>query len=250
MMVLLPPALPPGKTSSANGPGPSQPGRLLTLDDRLQTTIPDFDASGRPMVVLLLRLAYKYELPMAIEYAARETVRRPLDLRLRGCSLRDVIASVVEAAPGYRVDFAGGLVDVYSPDARLDPSNPCNTLVNDFDVTDTDTHFADTELLCALSRQVNPLTACGGSVVGGQWGDLKITLHMRNKKVYEILNAIVAQNGRAVWAPIAPLNKPAELGPNARTNFWYIYPLDPPFEAVAVQRLESLFPPSGTTGTH
>ena len=68
----------------------------------------------------------------------------------------------------------------------------------------------------------------------------KITLHLRNKRVYEILNAIVAQNGRALWTPIVPskISSPLITG-----NYWYIYPLDPSFETSALEGLQRVVPP-------
>src|SRR6202011_5143005 len=44
---------------------------------------------------------------------------------------------------------------------------------------------------------------CGGSLAVGQWDPLRISLHLHNVRVYEILNAIVAQNGRAIWTVTA-----------------------------------------------
>jgi len=221
------------------GSGRSQQERDRSFNDRLKETLPDFDASGQAMAPLLLGLAYKHKLPMALECVTYDTVRRPLNLRLKLHSLRDIIDGIVSAVPGFQVDFTGGLVDVYCPKARLDPSNPFNATVRRFDVTNLDTHFADAELLCSLARQTKPNTACGGSIASGQWPDVSITLHLENQRVYEILNAIVSQNGRAVWTPIFPL--PRSLGEN-KSNFWYIYPLDPSFQSAVLQDLESAFP--------
>ena len=238
-MVLLLPSFSDGQFPSTGVSGAVQHGTPRTLHEKLQSTILDFDTSGKPMANLALELAYKYNLPMGIEYVTPVAVRGHVSLRFKRRSLREIIITIVEAVPGFRVDLSGGVVDIYSPQARHDPSNPFNVTVHSINISNVDTHLADAELLCSLARQLTPNTACGGSVAPGQWGDLRITLHLQDKKVYEVLNAIVAQNGRAVWTPTYPL--PAKLGRNL-TNFWYIYPLDASFETTAFERVESLFP--------
>jgi hypothetical protein len=121
-------------------------------------------------------------------------------------------------------------------EARLNPSNRFNTTLRVFDVANLNTAMASAELSCALARQLHPNTACGGSINPGEWGNLKITLHLKNKKVYEILNALVAQNGRAVWIPLAWPPGPA-YDP---LTIWHVYPLDPVMESSVLERLQVL----------
>jgi hypothetical protein len=203
---------------------------------KLQTQIPEFDTSGTPLARVAIRLAYQHRLPMAFECVDQDALRKPLRLQLKAHSLRHVIVAVVASFPEFRVDFSQGIVDVYCPAARQDSSNPFNTLIPRYDVEGVDTHFADAQLLCAISALHGG--GCGGSVAGGEWGSLTLTLHLANKRVYEILNAIVAQNGQALWVPIAPPAKPSPMS----MNFWYIYPLDPPFEGSAIGGLEAFVP--------
>jgi len=77
------------------------------------------------------------------------------------------------------------------------------------------------------------LPGCGGSLAVGQWDPLRITLHLHNARVYEILNAIVAQNGRAIWT--VTVSNLASL-PQC-CGLWYIYPLQEPFKSVVSDRL-------------
>ena len=230
-----------GAVASAGGSEPCRGNhrRALSFAEKLQITVPQFETSGRPMADLAVQMAYSYKLPMAIEHVDREALRKPLHLKLEGQTVRQVLAAVVASVQGYRVDFQQGLVDIYSPAARSDPSNPLNTVINRYDVGGLDTHFADAQLLCDIGRQLHGHSGCGGSSASGQWEKRKITLHIRNKRVYEILNAIVAQNRGALWTPIAP---PQVSSPLITGNFWYIYPLDSPFERSATGRLQELLP--------
>jgi hypothetical protein len=197
------------------------------------------------MTDVVLALAYEHQLPLALECVTRDAVQKPLELHARGQKLRDVIATLTASVPGCRVDLSHGLVDVYSPEARTDSSDLFNMVVPEYRVAGVDTDMADTMLLCTLGRRLYPRSAgCGGSTAGDQWGHVKITLEMRNAKVYQILNAIVAQNGRAVWTPMRTSKTPAEGNRGYLTNFWNIYPLDPDFERAVAMNVRGLFAPT------
>jgi hypothetical protein len=121
------------------------------------------------------------------------------------------------------VSFSAGLVDIYAPAARADNSNVLNTPIKGFSVTTLDTHRADIELFCAVVRQTQKAGVCAGNIATGQWRTKKITLHMETAKVYEILNAVIAQNGQAAWTVIVPPDKLSKL---QVAGLWHIYPLE------------------------
>jgi hypothetical protein len=81
---------------------------------------------------------------------------------------------------------------------------------------------------------MDPSRGCAGSLAIGQWPSVEITLHLQNAKVYEILNAIVAQNGKAVWTLMA---RPDALSKRQSANLWYVYPLQQPFKSTVLERL-------------
>lgn len=197
--------------------------QVSAFERKLETKVDRFDAAGRTLVANLLDLAYEYELPIGLEYLDRDAVTRPITLQLRDDSVRGLLVALVQQDPEYRVSFSDGLVDIYSPKARDDPSNLLNKPIKEFAVTDMDTHRADMELLCELAREAVPAGGCGGSIAVGQWGPLRITVHLHNSKVHEILNAIVAQNGKAAWTVMTPPNKLSKI---PFGGLWHIYPLE------------------------
>jgi hypothetical protein len=212
--------------------------RSHTLEGKLLARLDRFEGAGKPATELLLDLAYKYRLPMAIEYVDRESSTRPIKVVLRDKTVGQALATIVATMPGYALSTSEGLVDVYSPHAREDPSNGLNFVVKNYDVDGVDTHQASADLSCAMGREMHPPRGCFVSMAGGQWGALKITLHIREAKVYQILNRIVAQNRSAVWTVLAPPDRLSSLGKSP----WYIYPLDPAFKQTAIERLKGLFP--------
>jgi hypothetical protein len=206
---------------------------MSDFQQKTQSRVERFSTSGRTLVDSVIDLAYEYQVPMAIEYADWEATKRPLNLEFHEKSFRGIVEAIVREDPQYRVSFSNGIVDIFSPMAREDASNLLNRIMKDFSVTEMETRLADYQLFCAVVVQAAGSGGCGGSLAVGQWDPLRITLHMHNARVYEILNAIVAQNGRAIWTVTASnlASVPQCCG------LWYIYPLEEPFKSVVSDRL-------------
>jgi len=206
--------------------------RVSDFEQKTNRLIERLSTSGRTLVDSLIELAYKYQLPMAIEYADREATTRPLNLEFHNKSFRGIVEAIVKEDPQYRVSFSNGIVDIFSPMAGEDRSNLLNKVLKDFSVTEMETREADFQLFCAVAQAAGS-QGCGGSLAVGQWEPFRITLHLQNARTYEILNAIVAQNGRAIWTVTASnlASFPQSSG------LWYIYPLQEPFKSIVSDRL-------------
>jgi hypothetical protein len=216
---------------------PNNESAQTTFEEKLNRRVERYDASGATLLRSLLDLAYAHELPMGIEYLDREALAKPLHLELHNESVRGVLLAIVEQVPEYKVSFSEGLVDIYVPTAREDPSNLLNKVIKSFAVSQSDTHKADMELFCALSHEIMPSGGCGGSVAIGQWGPAKVNVHLQNAKVYEILNTITSQNGKAVWTVIAPPDKLSKL---PFGGLWHIYPLELSFKEAVLNKLMNI----------
>lgn len=211
--------------------------RASIFESKLDTRVERFETSGRTLITSVIDLAYQYELPTAIEYVDHDAITRPIDLQFRDESVRGILTAITLQIPEYRVSFSDGLVDVYAPKARENSANLFNKVINDFSVSELDTHRADMQLVCTLARELVPPGGCGGSIAVGQWGSLAITLHLHNATVFEILNAIVAQNGKAVWTVMAP---PDKLSKIPFGGLWHVYPLDASYRSGVLERLSSI----------
>jgi hypothetical protein len=206
--------------------------RVSDFEQKTDTLVERFSTSGRTLVDSVIELAYRYQVPTAIEYADREATTRPLNLTFHSKSFRGIVEAIVKEDPQCRVSFSNGIVDIFSPTAREDRSNLLNKIIKDFSVTEMETRRADSQLFCAVVQAAGS-GGCAGSIAVGQWDPLRITLHMYDVRVYEILNAIVAQNGTAIWTVTASnlASFPQCCG------LWYIYPLQEPFKRVVSDRL-------------
>jgi len=206
--------------------------RISAFQQKTESRVERFSTSGRTLVDSVIELAYECQVPMAIEYADWEATKRPLNLEFHNESFRGVVEAIVKEDPQYRVSFSNGIVDIFSPMARQDSFNLLNKIMKDFSVTEMETRLADSQLFCALVQSAGS-GGCAGSLAVGQWDPLRITVHMHNARVYEILNAIVAQNGRAIWTvTVSNLASVPQC-----CGLWYIYPLEEPFKSVVSDRL-------------
>lgn len=230
-----------GSSPTRSSKSPAETG---SFHRKLRRRLDAFDASGRPLAELLLSLAYRYKLPMGLEYVDRACATRPLHLKLGAGSLQAVITALVHAVPGYQVDFSQNLADVYAPGARNNSSDMLNAVISQFDASGEDVHRADLDLFCALVRKLNPRSGCGGSIAPGQWRTARVTLHARGKRVYELLNAIVAEVGPAIWTPVVAPESLTLPRSGTLSTLWYIYSEEAPSEEldIAIGRLRDLFP--------
>lgn len=210
--------------------GPSVQSRL---QQKLDQRIGGFDTAGCTFVGCVTALAYCYGLPTAIEYVDRDAGHRTLNLKFHDQSVREVLEALVGQTPEYRVDFSEGVVDVYSPRARADEANVLNSVIRDYKVTAMETRDADFDLFCQLGKKQGGRW-CGGSLAFGQWEPTRISLHLQNAKVYEVINAIVAQNGEAIWTVTA---RPDRMSKIQEGGSWYIYPLEAVYQATVTERL-------------
>ena len=211
------------------GPAPQ-----TQLERRLDQRVERFDTAGCTFISCVTALAYCYGLPAAIEYVDRDAAHRPLNVSFHDESIRGILGGLLQLTPEYRVDFSDGIVDVYSPRARADSSNVMNTIIANFEVSQMETRQADFTLFCDVAKKLHK-GWCGGSIAVGAWEPTRISLHVQNAKVYEVINAIVAENGRAIWTVTAPPDRMAKIQDGGS---WYISPLEAPYEEDVLRRLK------------
>jgi hypothetical protein len=206
----------------------------------LALPIRELDLRDKSPLEGLLDLAYKYQIPLGIEYIDARLVCGRANLYLRSTTVRAAVEEIVRQLPGYRVDFSGGLVDVYSPRARRDPLNGLNITIDRFQVTRVDATEATRRLQDDVFAKLHPGVGFGGDYAQGETSPNTpdVTLRLNNRKVYEIMNAIVASDGDAIWLV---LTRPENLA-RFEWNQWAVYNLNPVGKQFIVDYPKGLFP--------
>jgi hypothetical protein len=210
------------------------------LGRALDAPVKNFILDRKPVIEGLFDLAYEYRLPLGIEYIDADLLRRPFKVELGNVSVRVAIESLVKHLPEYRVSFSDGLVDLYSPRARRNRSNILNMTMAHFQVSRVDALEASHRLWGEVFVRLHPGQGFAGHVPYGALApsDPRVTLNLENRKVYEILNAIVAADGEAMWLVQHP---PRGLS-YFEGNLWYVYNLNPAGKDFIIAPLRELFP--------
>lgn len=207
-----------------------------SFDQRLGIRVLRYDTGPRPFVRAVLDLVSKYQLPLGLEYVDREALRRPLNLRLNNKSVREILQALVAQVPQYRLRISPDVIEVYSPKARADASNFLNTVVANFARTGQTPRMVSLAIYSAVTAERHQV--CCGIVNVLEPGDAPtVTLALRDKRAYEILDALVARM-QGFWIPVVPPEKLSVPGP----KLWEVYQLEYG-PNLAMADLERAFPP-------
>jgi hypothetical protein len=211
------------------------PGRTVNTQVGLGVQVGSYETRGRSLADLLIEIAYRYRIPMGIEYLDTSAVNKPLHASYKRVSVGRLIASLTALVPGYRASFAPGVVEIYSPRARRVSSSLMNAVIPRFEVTDSDPSVASAKLFAALARQRDPSVSVVNNIAVGTVGPASVTIRMKDARVYQVLNSIVASTrGGAIWLIKVPPDQLSRLQPDR----WYVYGLDPAFEPTALSAVQ------------
>ncbi|PYU96790.1 MAG: hypothetical protein DMG25_00685, partial [Acidobacteria bacterium] len=204
--------------------------------ERLESQVAEFDAAGRPFVQLVLDVAYEYELPLGLEYVDADAMKQPMNLKLRNERVREVLLAAVAQLPQYRLEVTPHMLKIYSPKARSDSCNLLNTTIHDFKCLAQSPRMASMEVYAAMMSQLH-VPCCEAGDVLDSGHPRTVSLDLQDKKVYELLNAIVAQNGETVWVALVPPEKLSDR----KAKLWEIYGLGPGWERILLRDLRGTF---------
>jgi hypothetical protein len=206
----------------------------------LRTPVKEFALLNRPVIEGLFDLADRYKVPLGVEYLDARLMRHPVSLRLENITVATAFEALVKPLQEYQVDYSHGLVEVYSPKARRDPSNILNMTISRFQVAHVNAMDASLQLEEEVFARLNPGVGFGGDYAYGANAPTqpKVTLDLNDRKVYEILNAIVAADGEAMWL----VRVPPEGLSFFNWNRWSIHGLDPAGKEPILASLRELFP--------
>jgi hypothetical protein len=215
------------------------PENQVTFAGILKRRLTSYDNKNRSLAASLFDLAYRYRLPMGLEYINRDIVWRPVKLRVENKSLASIVQSLIAATHSdLKVDFSSGLIDVYKPEIRSNPRNVLNTMIAKFQLKGVGPEFASIYLAGSLQAIYQPGTAFGGSFPGGPFGKGRLSFNLQNMPAYKILNHICAESGDHLWTVSVPPSKLEKFGP----NMWRIAPLDLPHQIMVLNDLKKFFP--------
>jgi hypothetical protein len=186
---------------------------------RLAARVGSFDNHGKWLTATLLEVAAEYHLPMGIEKVTPEALHKSIDVRMRAGTVSGLLDLCVKQLPDYSWSVLAGAVLIYGPDERGQASNLFNFIIPTFSVKDSTMGQADWKLRNDLDLWVARAKSGwkpgvkpkGAFVPGGIEGSyisdpelekVRISLSTHGAPIREVLNRMVALQGRAVWVAL------------------------------------------------
>jgi hypothetical protein len=163
-------------------------------------------------------------------------VWHPITLKLSNKSVQEILETLVAQLPQCKVRVSSGVVEIYSPKARADASNLLNTVVNHFESSGQSPRMTSWAIHAAVMSERHQMSGLAGSVME-PGHEPKITLNLKDRRVYEILDALVAQDGESLWVSVVPPQMLSEPGP----KLWEVYHLGA--QDLVMSDLKRAFPP-------
>jgi len=179
------------------------------LAPRLHTTVPDYSVSNTDMVRALLDVASRNQIPMGIEWGKLRSGRK-VNVSLRGANVADIIQAVVNTEPGHVLDVNGEMVHVSYGGSRTDATNFLNKRIPKFDAENEYVPIALAKLRNVAGTVISPpLVQPRGTFVHVPITDeQRVTIHLRDATIREILDILSLASDHKVWA----VTFPADLG--------------------------------------
>jgi hypothetical protein len=192
----------------------------------------------------LIEVAQHYRIPMGIEWINLPNADGSSPLTPQP-TVREMILSIFRPIPGYKMEIRGGVVNVSNVAFVDDSRNFLSMRLAEYRADRENVFGAEFRLRLSIHSTLHPerysLGGNGGYGYGTQRDDdfdvTNISFSRRNVTVREILNAIVRENGNALWVvelvpskmmKSEPFFAQHSYGGDVQTDFtWRIIPLGP-----------------------
>jgi hypothetical protein len=177
-----------------------------TLSQKLSAKV-DFIPSNPAVTEQLIEIAQHYKIPMGIEWFWVANDQPPMPMSRGQTTVIELIRAVVQQVPGYTVETSRGIVLIKHVSFSESASNFLNIRLADFKAENVNVFGAEWQLRGAITRTLHPELYAQGSNGGYGYGhdrddsfDVEnISFSGRRVTVRDVLNAIVKQNGNALW---------------------------------------------------
>ncbi len=192
----------------------------------------------------LIEVAQHYRIPMGIEWIEEtKTETAPLPEPIKRGTLNDLIAAILQNAPGYVAQQRDGVLQIAKTDFLDKPENFLNLRISEFEIQDSDIFTAEALLRKSIILELYPGRGHGSNGGYGYgvprddgFDKQNITFAGNDLTVREILTKIVAANGNALW--VVQFNASQKMsGTSFRTQmslydgktvsvfYWHFFPL-------------------------
>lgn len=175
----------------------------------------------------LILVANNFKIPMGIEWVRSARTLKEVDLSWRDASVEQMISTIVNSQPCYRVEVSDGIVHVFPTSEQLSRQNFLNLNIRRFEARNEVIEVASRRLRDSVRPQVSAARLESQGRVGfassqaTNIGDPKFTLSLENMSVRRILDRFIAASDRKIWiVTFASDNRPTAGGYWPTATLW------------------------------
>lgn len=202
--------------------GQTNPHSMPNVEKRLALRVAKFDNHGAPLITTLLRVAAVYSLPMGVEKVAPDATDKPMEVRVVGGTVAELLDRCVRRVPGYRWAVEDGAVDVFGQRERRQPSNLFNLIVPSFEAhNQTIDDLSDRLKQDVMMEVLKPKGVISSHLGTPGLQRKRLSFVAQRATVRQLLNRLVALDGESVWLARVP---PTCLGHLPQAGLWVIIP--------------------------
>jgi len=163
------------------------------LSVKLSKHVTNYNLGVFNFLEALIRVSNDFQVPMGIVWVNSPAERAELPFAWKGATVQEIIESIAQTQPGYRVQIRNGVVHV-SPRALIpDRENFLKLKIEAFDVHNDYIELASWK----LHTLVTPIRGSYQISIGGT-GDSKIDVELKDTTVENILDALVVASNRKI----------------------------------------------------
>ncbi len=196
VMLLVQPTWAQNPTFSAGGSEGLQP--------KLQTHERDYRLSANSFLEALTVVAGQFEIPMGIQWIRNERTLAKVNASWKDATVYDIIRSIAESQPGYKVNLSHGVLHVFPEGLLADQRNFLNLRIKNYEVEDALFAVATMKLEELVRQIISPPPPAPpgsgiGANIGSTPGEALVTVQLGDATVSEALDALSLHSDDRVW---------------------------------------------------
>jgi hypothetical protein len=208
--------------------------------DFLNRTVSAFESKDVGLTETLLKFSDQEQLLLAVEYVDRASLEQPINVSLRGKSIRQSLDLILMHGDGYQWNLHDRIIAITNKHASKHANDLLNKVIPAFEIPANSTvQMSSMMLWWQLQIALDPSTkGFGGDVMGKS--STVIPVMLRKRTVREILSYVVGNSGAVAWIAAGPAEC---LGFTPHCGLWYIVertPSDSSYQAVLQKIRENL----------
>jgi hypothetical protein len=167
--------------------------------------VPAYTLREPDFVHALAATASKFNLPIGIEWARSPETLRKVNRSWENTSVQQILTSIVDSQPGYRLDVDNGLVHVYLNKMSPEKKDFLNLKVDRFELRHEVLETGSRKLHEVIKSKITPVQpqsqrpAGMGYSQAANIGDPEFNLSLQNASVRQIIDQLALASDRKIW---------------------------------------------------